>query len=457
MSDEINENNNIEKKTSPKNKNIEQEQTNFPQPSIIISNFIKKKRSNSSSSSSNNTSNINTKNLGHRCTICLEYDKYSEKKCQKCFVCNSYYHKKCYEKFEPKFENLNNNNKNNILCLNCIEKKTTSKCILCGREIGIKKKLNNGNYIHNYCIKFIKEYNETQNEIRKWRFNQKCKFCKNNNSNIPIIKCQNTKCKNYYHIQCAIKNKIIFSLNFMKDFYKISDDETIPFYCSLHYKTLAKEYNDFIKQMDVFLGDDEENKLKILDSSLNKEKKEVKIVKFNRNFKKKIIFNSIKIEKKKNFNVVVEDFEGKNKIKKNEGKIFTAKMMGSSNNNNNNKNIFTSVVDKQKENEKKEGKINENNNINNNNNNENNNNNINNNNSENNNNNNNNENNNSENNNNINNNNNENNNNNNENKNNNEKIKEEIKKILLEENLFEAFAETNKNNMEPRIFHKIIF
>ena len=235
----------------------------------------------------------------------------------------------------------------------------------------------------------------------------------------------------------------------MKDFYKINDNETIPFYCSLHYKSLAKEYNDFIQQMDVFLSNNEKEdkkNIKILDSSLINDKKDVKIVKFNKNFKKKIIFNSIKIEKKNNFNVVSNNFDNddknKNKIVDNkliikksliEGKnIFTAKTT-INNNNNNNKNIFTSVINKQKENEKKDLQINknENNNFSN-----------------------------------------ENNNNNNENKenkdnnlinnnnnNDNEKTKEneKIKKIFLDENLFEAFAENNKNNMEPRIFHKIIF
>ena len=37
-----------------------------------------------------------------------------------------------------------------------------------------------------------------------------------------MIKCSNTKCKNYYHIQYAIQNGLIFNLGFQKDFYGLT-------------------------------------------------------------------------------------------------------------------------------------------------------------------------------------------------------------------------------------------
>ena len=50
--------------------------------------------------------------FGNRCTICLEYEKYSKEKCMKCKKCNNYFHKQCYLYNFP-----NSNIKNEIIYL----------------------------------------------------------------------------------------------------------------------------------------------------------------------------------------------------------------------------------------------------------------------------------------------------------------------------------------------------
>jgi hypothetical protein len=97
----------------------------------------------------------NLKNLGNRCSICLEYDKYSEQKSIKCNKCNSYFHLKCYNLYFSE-----NNFKNEILCENCKKNKNGKnecKCILCGDEKGIMK-----NIVMIYLIKLLNLLNILQ-------------------------------------------------------------------------------------------------------------------------------------------------------------------------------------------------------------------------------------------------------------------------------------------------------
>ena len=200
----------------------------------------------------------NLKNLGNRCSICLEYDKYSEQKSIKCNKCNSYFHLKCYNLYFSE-----NNFKNEILCENCKKNKNGKnecKCILCGDEKGIMKNIENNIYAHIFCIRYFKELNNTKIEnFRIWRFNSKCKICKSIIKNIPVIKCNNTKCKNYYHIKCAIQMNLIFSLSYQEEFFKIKYNELLPFYCNNHNIHLIKDYQNFIDQIDSVMLEDNIN------------------------------------------------------------------------------------------------------------------------------------------------------------------------------------------------------
>ena len=194
---------------------------------------------------------LDASELGNRCSICLEYDKYSKEKCIKCKNCNSTFHYKCYK--DNYISNVTSiENTNNFICERCNLNKdnfNSIQCYLCGDEKGIMKKIDNELYSHIYCLKFIKELNKDKTEqLRQWRFSSKCKCCKSIIDKIPVIKCANSKCKNYYHIKCAIDLSLIFNINFQKDFYKT--DDYVNFYCLTHNSNIVKAYQSFISEND---------------------------------------------------------------------------------------------------------------------------------------------------------------------------------------------------------------
>ena len=190
--------------------------------------------------------NSDPSELGNRCSICLEYEKYSKEKCIKCINCNSTFHVKCY--LDNKISNITSiENLNEFICERCKlnkENYNSIQCFLCGNEKGIMKKIENG-FTHIYCLKLIKELNKDKIEqLRQWRYNNKCKYCKTIIENIPVIKCANSKCKSHYHIKCAIDLYLIFNINFQKDFYKT--DGYVTFHCTTHNVNLVKAYQKFI-------------------------------------------------------------------------------------------------------------------------------------------------------------------------------------------------------------------
>jgi len=251
--------------------------------------------------------------FGNRCTICLEYEKYSKEKCMKCKKCNNYFHKQCYL---YNFPNSNIKNENNFICDKCKKKDETSICILCGDDKGIMKNIDNNIYTHLYCLRYFFELKGQKFEaFRKWRFKSKCKVCKNVIDNIPVIKCKNTKCKNFYHIKCAIERNAIFSLIFQEFFFKIGKNDLIPFYCNFHSIYLVKEYQVYISKIDTAINKEKNKKIKyqkinnslVIDKGFNNinnnenninlnENKEKPFRKLNRN--KLCIF----LEKRKNEN-----------------------------------------------------------------------------------------------------------------------------------------------------------
>ena len=68
---------------------------------------------------------------------------------------------------------------------------------------------------------------------------------------VAVTKCKKPKCKEYYHIPCAIEKGLIFDQNFMKDFYQVQKNNQIPFYCSNHNKKISNLYKIyFINQIN---------------------------------------------------------------------------------------------------------------------------------------------------------------------------------------------------------------
>ena len=112
-----------------------------------------------------------------RCSICLEYEKFSSK-CYKCIKCSSYFHSDCYNFFtftEDNSDEINTNNLNNFKCIRCKDEEEKNNkridCYLCTEHDGIIKKLNgNDNYVHHYCYVYF----NLNNAIKYG----KCKLCK---------------------------------------------------------------------------------------------------------------------------------------------------------------------------------------------------------------------------------------------------------------------------------------
>ena len=67
---------------------------------------------------------------------------------------------------------------------------------------------------------------------------------------VAVTKCKNPKCKEYYHLPCAIVKGVIFNINFMRQFYKVSKNNEIPFYCSNHNKKISNKYKENINNDD---------------------------------------------------------------------------------------------------------------------------------------------------------------------------------------------------------------
>ena len=189
-----------------------------------------------------------------RCSICLEYQKFSTK-CYKCTNCSSYFHLDCYNYFKLNENNtediiLDNNNINNFICIKCKEDKPNNPiiCSICREHEGILKKLDN-NYYHHYCYFIFKD------NIHNIKLGN-CKECKKRT--LPSIGCTEEKCKERYHIKCALENGIIYSLPYYTGDEKIVKEtfnEYIPFKCPSHNTVFFNNYMSFITAMTQSIND----------------------------------------------------------------------------------------------------------------------------------------------------------------------------------------------------------
>ena len=193
-----------------------------------------------------------------KCDICLQYSDLSREKLVSCSICKCLFHKSCYNQYEEISPSDNDSAIYN--CIRCTEAFKLKiplneiTCFICGRS---NKTLNYNkttrDFYHQICLNFFCEFNEIKPEqiskdlIRKWRYKNSCKYCGEKLSkNVAVIKCKKPTCKDYYHIACAIEKGMIFDLNFMKEYYHVSKNNQIPFFCSNHNKKISHEYKDFI-------------------------------------------------------------------------------------------------------------------------------------------------------------------------------------------------------------------
>ena len=328
----------------------------------ISKQYLNRKKKRDSNISSEILEPIIPLNNEIRCSICLGYEKLVPN-CFKCILCSSYFHLECYNLFklpETKENILKEENLPNFECFRCKEEKILSKnitCYLCKTHNGITKKLENDKYLHHYCYVFFKDSLMNKG-------GGSCKNC--SHKKIPVLKCQETKCKDKYHIQCAIDKQIIFWLPFMREEDKINKEkfnDKILFFCEIHNEDLIKNYNDYYTTMLLSKNDKNEEPINNNNISTNNHEKNPEIKNNDKNNSEIIpqkmpesesnnIPNeqkSIKEEKKIENNDMNEKDNEKEKDKNNENIIPNINLHIGINTNNN-----LNINEKEKEQEKEE-------------------------------------------------------------------------------------------------------
>ena len=265
-----------------------------------------------------------------RCSICLGEEKLIPN-CYKCSTCSSYFHLDCYNLFtfpETKEEKITKEiASNNFECYRCKKEKEYReeyKCFVCNTHSGIMKRFEEKKFLHHFCYVFFKDnLNNLKGGI--------CKICKGKKK--PVLKCQGEGCKDKYHIQCAIDEKIIFCLPYMRtDDIKLDEknfNEKIPFYCEVHNDLLIKNFKEYSLTVQISKNDkiqaeipgeqkkEKENENKDINSKKdseeeenkkNEEKKEEKN-RSNSNINSNIIIDNKKEEENKEENKNNEEKE----------------------------------------------------------------------------------------------------------------------------------------------------
>ena len=188
-----------------------------------------------------------------KCEICLKYFKENSSESITCLKCGCNCHPQCNNTISLNYQIP-------FLCERCTYAKEINepinefKCFICNNTDGI---LNYNqftkNFYHQICVDLIPEFknvhlsNIKKENLRRWRYKNSCKYCgKKLNKNEAVIKCKNPKCKEFFHIPCAIEKGLIFDMNFMKNFYDVNCNADIPFYCSNHNKKISNAYKNYV-------------------------------------------------------------------------------------------------------------------------------------------------------------------------------------------------------------------
>lgn len=188
-----------------------------------------------------------------KCEVCNQYSDFSEEDLISCSTCKCLFHKSCYEQYE-----LYGNS--TYKCIRCSYALLNDKsindynCFICGTSNGVLSlNYSTNSFYHKICVYFLNEFKGLEEvdicykNIRKWRYKNSCRFCGEKLSKAKaVIKCKNPKCKEYYHIPCAIQKGMIFDLNYMKKFYNVLSNDEIPFYCSNHNKKISFMYKTYV-------------------------------------------------------------------------------------------------------------------------------------------------------------------------------------------------------------------
>ena len=201
-----------------------------------------------------------------KCEVCLEFAEFSKETLISCSLCNCFFHKSCFNQYEE--ITSSDEEVKYYRCIRCTHALNLNKninefkCFICYHSDKVLKfNRVQGIYYHQICLDNLPELNclpdeeITKDKIKKWRYKNSCKFCgKKLSKNIAVTKCKNPKCKEHYHIPCAIAKGNIFDLKFMKEFYHVDKNNQIPFYCSNHNKKIYNQYKNYLMNLKKLNG-----------------------------------------------------------------------------------------------------------------------------------------------------------------------------------------------------------
>ena len=201
-----------------------------------------------------------------KCEVCLEFAEFSKETLISCSICNCFFHKSCFNQYEE--ITSSDEEVKYYRCIRCTHALNLNKninefkCFICYHSDKVLKfNRVQGIYYHQICLDNLPELNcltdeeITKEKIKKWRYKNSCKYCgKKLSKNIAVTKCKNPKCKEHYHIPCAVTKGIIFNLNFMKEFYHVDKNNQIPFYCSNHNKKIYNQYKNYLMNLKKLNG-----------------------------------------------------------------------------------------------------------------------------------------------------------------------------------------------------------
>ena len=229
-----------------------------------------------------------------KCEVCLELSDCSNETLISCSNCDCFFHKSCYSQYEEITTSTTEDDEiHSYKCIRCIKAIESDKsiydfkCFICNHSNGVLNYNRQNNiYYHQICLDNIPELNSlkedelTKEKIKKWRYKNSCKYCgKKLSKSIAVTKCKKPKCKEYYHIPCAIAKGLIFNQTFMKKFYHVSQNNQIPFYCANHNKKIVTQYKNYVMNMkkeinnENNLYDNNEEKKTFLNELKNNEEK----------------------------------------------------------------------------------------------------------------------------------------------------------------------------------------
>lgn len=201
-----------------------------------------------------------------KCEACLEFAEFSKETLISCSICNCFFHKSCFNQYEE--ITSSDEEVKYYRCIRCTHALNLNKninefkCFICYHSDKVLKfNRVQGIYYHQICLDNLPELNclpdeeITKDKIKKWRYKNSCKFCgKKLSKNIAVTKCKNPKCKEHYHIPCAVAKGNIFDLKFMKEFYHVDKNNQIPFYCSNHNKKIYNQYKNYLMNLKKLNG-----------------------------------------------------------------------------------------------------------------------------------------------------------------------------------------------------------